>query len=156
MNYDEGKPFANQHERRTADRIQSALDAMHTRRQQFQDRRALGDVGERDKLLFGAAVLSVFAAIRPFRYRVEDRWHDPDHLSESLERLPRRIQMREDEREVRRGGRYQMESELVLPASAAELLGASYELDDLAHELGFEPGVEEREQLVDDDHILQV
>jgi hypothetical protein len=70
--------------------------------------------------------------------------------------LPRRIQMHEDEREVRRGGRYQMESELVLPASAAELLGASYELDDLAHELGFEPGVEEREQLVDDDHILQV
>lgn len=156
MNYDEGKPFANEHERRTADRIQSALDELHTRRKHFQDRRALGDVSERDKLLFGAAILSVFDEIRPFRHRVAERWTDPDHLTRPLDELPDRMQMHERERTTRRGAQYRVESELVLPAGPTELLRASYELDDLAHELGFEPGVEEREQLVDDEHILQV
>jgi len=72
MNYDEGKPFANQHERRTAERIQTALDEMHSRRKEVQDRRAMGSVAEEDKLLFGAAVLSVFDELRPFRERVEE------------------------------------------------------------------------------------
>jgi len=156
MNYDEGKPFANQHERRTAERIQTALDEMHSRRKEVQDRRAMGSVAEEDKLLFGAAVLSVFDELRPFRERVEDRWDDPNHLSYSLERLPGEIQMQEREQTVRRGARARVEQELFMPVPTTELLRASYELDDLAHELGFEPGVEEGDEYIDEGGLLEV
>jgi len=156
MNYDEGKPFANQHEQRTADRVQTALDEMHSQRKEFQDRRAMGGVGAEHKLLFGATVMSVFDELRPFRERVEDRWGTPEHLSYPLARLPERLEVEEEPKTVRRGARARVERQMSIDASLKELLAASYELDDLAHELGFLPGVEEGDEYIDDDTILQV
>jgi len=156
MNEPADKPFSNQHESRTAKRIQDALDGMHSRRKEFQDRRAMGDVEERDKLVFAASLLWVFDELRPFRGDVRGRWGDPDHVEFPLDELPEKVGMVQRERVVSRGYRDTIETQMVVPTPAATILAVSYELDDLAHELGFEPGVEAGDRLVDDDDIVQV
>jgi hypothetical protein len=144
------KPFQSGNERATNERVQRALTTMAERRRDFQEARQLGAVDDSLHLLFQSSIVEVHDALRPFKGSVSRQWREAARWKKGLKALPKAVAARPQRRVKTVGfGRETVETEYQ-PQLLREdhLLEMSYELDEIAREIGFEtePGDEEQDQ----------
>lgn len=136
----ESKPFLNSNERATNERVQEAITAMHAARSDFQLSRQLGDVDDRDLLLFQASVVNLHDALRPFRHDVRELWDSATRWEQGLDALPTVVVSEPVEKVKTVGLGHQVVEEERQPVLLEEshVLQISYELEEIAREAGFE------------------
>lgn len=123
-------------------RVQQIITEMHRVRQQFQEEREVGDVSDSLHLRFQTALVSCHDALRPFRNRAKSKWEDATEWDEyGLEVLPFAVKARPVETSSSAGmGRFkrQVEHQPRL-LDEGHLLQISYDIDEIAEGIGFEP-----------------
>jgi len=134
-------PFSSGNERATNERVQKTLTAMHRYRGEFQQARQLGPVDDGLHLAFQSRVLEAHDALRPYRGSVADQWREATEWEKGLSALPRAVAARPRQTVQSQGfGRTTVDVEYAPQLLAEEhLLSISYELDEIAREIGFEP-----------------
>lgn len=141
-------------------RVQDALDAMHGQRADFRRARQVGRVSERLHLSFQQSVLDVYDELRPYREEVEDEWDEATPYEGGLDALPQAAEQTVERSSVTsQGGVVRREASVEpyqIPGDV--LLESSYDLDDVACELGFgsEIDTSQTRTVIDDDLIEEV
>lgn len=151
------KPFQSGNERATNERVQRALTEMQQRRREFQDARQVGQPGDRLHLSFQSVILEVHDVLRPYRGDVAEEWREATRWDDGLEALPKAVGAR-PVREVRETGigretvELEYRPQLLRPT---HLLEISYELDEIAKELGFETQPERELPDIQDGGVME-
>lgn len=145
------KPFSSGNERATNERVQRALTAMHRYRSEFQQARQLGPVDDGLHLAFQSRVVETHDALRPYRESVAEQWDEATEWDEGLSVLPKAVAARPSRTVQSQGfGRQTVDVEYRPQLLNEEhLLSISYELDEIAREIGFEPEPEQEIENVD-------
>jgi len=143
-------------ERATTRRVQDSLDGMHRERQRFNRARATGTLDVEGRLAMQNAVIDVYEELAPFKHRIEDdAWADAVEFKHGEDDesapLPDAVAARVVTRTREVGfGRVQTDTEhepvLVDPADLHDM---SEDLDEIAREMGFEPGPDKTVEDVD-------
>lgn len=125
-------------------RVQDALDEMHARRAEFRRALQVHQVDQGLHLRFQQAVLDVYDELRPYRDEVEDEWGDATPYEEGLDALVS-LAGRTTETssvQVSNGVLRRQVSRDPYRIPAGELVQTSYDLDEIACELGFGPEID--------------
>jgi len=145
-----------QHDRQPGDgnkraairRVQEVLTEMHHTRHKFEAARQAGDLDEALLHEFQAIVVAAYGELRPFREYVKGMWEDATTWGGGLDVLPEKTAPQKVTRVKTVGlGRTEKVTETVRSRiQPHHLLRISYEIDEIATELGYNPSPAEGEK----------
>lgn len=151
MSSDGEPPFLDRNQRATNERVQTALTSMQRYRSEFQQARQLGQPDDGLHLAFQASIVESHDALRPYKDQASEKWNEATRWDDGLDLLPKAVAARPTEEVKSKGfGRQVVETDY-RPQLLAEthLLEISYEIDEIAREMGFEVVPETPERNVD-------
>lgn len=138
-------------------RVQRALERMHERRLEFLQALQTGQPSTDLSLRFQSSIVGASEELRPWRHRAGGEWEEagPEGTRSFLDELPVRTAADTVETKESVGFGREKTVEKTRPQLLPEplLLRLSHDIDDIAREIGFQPGPERDPDPVDGGRI---